>query len=455
MIPNYRNYFKFMSFLLLTMFLSTVLVVAAPLETVTNTNDAGPGSLRQALVDVDNNGVIVFDLPGAGPHTIFVLSTLLIDKSLTLTGPGANLLTVDGTSGDTIVFQVNNGVPEQSVVQISGITVDGGLTAINGIFNRDILTINDLIVTGTRDGLVAAGQFSVGALLTINDSRLTGNTQAGIFIFGALNPGSEGSLVEINRTTISNNDVFGIINFATQQDSAESSTVIINKSTLSDQPIAILNTGGNAPGVTGGVVEMRNSTMSNHSNVAFFNGGPGVDGALGPVVRISSSTIAGNNAGLIYNDTNINVLTMEIKNSIIGDNQTNCAVVGDGLTSLGGNLDTDGSCLGFTQVTPAALNLGPLQNNGGPTDTHALILPSVAIDSVSDCTFINGSQVLEDQREFFRPPVNCDAGAFELEGINPQIRNVPTLSEWGVIVMVILFGIIAFLFNRRIYQITL
>lgn len=447
-IISLRNFLT--TLVTLILFLVTIPdLLAAPLETVTNVNDIGAGSLRQAILDVNTGGEIIFDLPGAPPHTIFVQSELLIDKSLTISGPGANLLTIDGTGSDTRVITVNDGVVGQSEVMISGFTVDGGLSATNGIFNRDNLTLNNIAVIGTQDGLVAAGQFSVGALLTVNDSLLTDNTQSGLFVFGAIGASSEGSTVIINRTTITNNEDFGIINFGTQLDSAVSSTVIIDKSTISGQPIAIFNDGGNAPGASGGVVDMRNSTMSGHTNVAFFNSGPGVDGASGPLVRISSSTIADNEVGLIYNDADIDPLSMEVKNSIIGDNIVDCSIPGGALTALGNNLDTDGSCEGFTQVTPAALNLGPLQNNGGLTKTHALISPSAAIDAVTDCTFINGASVIEDQRGFFRPPTICDAGAFEF-GATPVVeRNVPTISQWGILITAILLGITSLVFYKK------
>ena len=72
--------------------------------------------------------------------------------------------------------------------------------------------------------------------------------------------------------------------------------------------------------------------------------------------------------------------------------------------AVGANFDTDGTCealdADFTQVTPGQLALGPLADNGGPTETHALLSGSVAIDAVTDCTLLDGSTpVTEDQRD--------------------------------------------------------
>jgi len=118
------------------------------------------------------------------------------------------------------------------------------------------------------------------------------------------------------------------------------------------------------------------------------------------------------------------------------------------LTALGVNVSTDGTCPGFVAVTSGDLNLGPLQNNGGPTETQALIPPSAAIDIVTDCTFINGDPVLEDQRGLVRPPNNCDAGAYEFGAMTFAV-NVPTLSEWGVIITTLFLGLIALIYLNR------
>jgi hypothetical protein len=68
-------------------------------------------------------------------------------------------------------------------------------------------------------------------------------------------------------------------------------------------------------------------------------------------------------------------------------------------------------------VTAAALNLGPLQDNGGPTMTHALLPGSVAIDHVpaSMCLDENGDPLTTDQRGFPRDDSMCDVGAFEVQ----------------------------------------
>jgi hypothetical protein len=99
------------------------------------------------------------------------------------------------------------------------------------------------------------------------------------------------------------------------------------------------------------------------------------------------------------------------------------------IVSLGGNIESEGNTCGFSQPTDqvsvptALLNLGPLQDNGGPTMTHALGAGSVAIDWIpeADCLDADGAPLTTDQRGLPRPVAilgpepMCDVGAFEVQ----------------------------------------
>jgi hypothetical protein len=112
-------------------------------------------------------------------------------------------------------------------------------------------------------------------------------------------------------------------------------------------------------------------------------------------------------------------MTLRIKEAIVADSAPdNCATFATNsgaVTALGANLATDGTCPGFTLPATNPL-LGPLNFNGGPTATHALLTGSPAIDAASNCLGIGnpGSLVLVDQRNTFRPKgPACDLGAYE------------------------------------------
>jgi hypothetical protein len=112
-------------------------------------------------------------------------------------------------------------------------------------------------------------------------------------------------------------------------------------------------------------------------------------------------------------------MTLRIKEAIVADGgPDNCATFAtspSSVTALGANLDTDGTCPGFTLQGTNPL-LGPLAFNGGPTATHALLTGSPAIDAGSNCLGIGnpGTLVLVDQRNISRPQgPACDLGAYE------------------------------------------
>jgi CSLREA domain-containing protein len=169
----------------------------------------------------------------------------------------------------------------------------------------------------------------------------------------------------------------------------------------------------------GGTLTIINSTISGNSAVS---DGGGIWNDYGTVnasfVTIANNSATNNGGGVI----NFSGGTFNIKNSIVGNNTAggNCSGT---LNASGVNFATDNTCTGFTQVTSAQLNLQPLANNGGPTQTHALGAGSVAIDAVTDCTDLSSSPVSTDQRGVTRPQGSrCDAGAFEREAAGYRLH---------------------------------
>jgi hypothetical protein len=98
--------------------------------------------------------------------------------------------------------------------------------------------------------------------------------------------------------------------------------------------------------------------------------------------------------------------------------------------------------------------LGPLANNGGPTQTHALLAGSPAIDKGS-----NPNALAFDQcgTPFVRTSgAQTDIGAFEVQGAAPPpppvtALDIPTLSQWGTVILSGLLGVWAVItgFGRR------
>ena len=139
--------------------------------TVTNTNDSGPSSLRQALANADDGDTINFTVTG----TIGLTSgELLVDKSVTISGPGTATLTVDGNATSR-VFHVGSG----KTVSISGLTLTNGSAGSEnggGILNdHAMLTIDNCAVqnssaqSGYGGGIYNDG-FEGNAAVTIRSS---------------------------------------------------------------------------------------------------------------------------------------------------------------------------------------------------------------------------------------------------------------------------------------------
>lgn len=167
----------------------------------------------------------------------------------------------------------------------------------------------------------------------------------------------------------------------------------------------------------GGTLTISNSTLSGNSATEFDAGGGGIANSSG-TLTLTNSTLSGNwasSGGGIANFDTANVKSAIVANSPSGGDCHSTAT----FTAAGANLDTDGTCAAldshFTQVTPAALNLGPLAVNApGATATHALLPGSVAIDAAGDCNDYTGAPVTADQRGIARPQgAACDIGAYE------------------------------------------
>ena len=179
-----------------------------------------------------------------------------------------------------------------------------------------------------------------------------------------------------------------------------------------------------------------NCTLSD--NTAHYGGG--IYMWKTSTMNISNSTLLGNTAdwgGGIYNYQG----TARLRNTIVANSTAGGDCYGSPITSEGYNLDSDGTC-GFTgegDLSNTDPLLGPLQDNGGPTLTHALLPGSPAIDAGSpDCP-----PPATDQRGEARPAdgncdgtARCDIGAYEAfdsdcDGIFDAADNCPLTPNPG------------------------
>ena len=389
--------------------------------TVTSAGDSGVGTLRQAIIDAASGDIINFSLPSGTTAIILTSDELFISKNLTISGPGANLLSVvrSRAQGKPFfrfrIFDIGGG----SKVTISGLTIVNGNPVSNdfggGIYNFGTLTVVNCTVSGNSTSGTSdkGGGIYNGGTAFITNSVISGNfTDAASGSGGGIY--SDGITMNITNSTISGNSAEagnGIFNTG-------GGMAIIN-STVSGNS-ASNGVGGGIYNFTGGTMDIANSTVSGNSNITVG----GIENN-GGTMSITNSTISGNsgsgtNTGGIKNEPGG---TVNVRNTIIAGNTTRDFQ--GTLTSQGYNLigNTSGTTITGT-TTGNQLNvdphLGPLQDNGGPTFTQALLSGSPAIDGGS---FIG---LHTDQRGFTRPVDNpaipnatggdgSDIGAFEVQ----------------------------------------
>jgi hypothetical protein len=343
--------------LLATFIVITPSTVRAATQTVTTTADSGDGSLRAVIAAASTGDTIEFDIAGEAPHTITLTSTQIsINKDLTIAGPGAEQLTIARSSADgAFDFRIFRIVPNTTVT-INGLTISNGRSNASGggILNGGTLHLTSSTISSNYATELGGGIANDGTL-NITSSTISSNTAVN---FGGSANGSGGGiyntgLLNFTSSTISGNSAVnfggGILNV---------STLNITGSTIS----------GNFAGVGGGILN---------------------EGTL----TVTSSTISGNSA-----------------------NESGGIATGPGTLNLAGSIvagNSGGNVSGAVSSTTNSLidgdpMLAPLADNGGPTQTRALLPGSPAIDT-------GGETCPEfDQRGVARPQgPACDIGAVE------------------------------------------
>ena len=340
----------------------------ANIITVTNTNDSGAGSLRQALSDANDGDTIEFAVTGTIGLTT---GELLVDKSITISGPGANNLAIDGNAKNR-VFHVTGGN-----VTISGLTITNGNASGNfqgggGIYNdHSTLTVNNSTISGNLadqgGGICNDGQLSGAAALQINNSRINANSSDGIF-----NNAERGgyAAAQINSSSITANPGGAIWSVACIENQCGQATVQVDSSTLSG------NSGGGIFADPWSRLVVTNSTLSGNG-VAVTN----YDNIF--TSSISNSTL--NESSTSGTDISNYTGVLTINNTVLKVGPSGHSIVNIGtVTSLGYNLSSDdggGYLIGPGDQINTDPTVGPLQDNGGPTFTHALLPGSPAIDA--------------------------------------------------------------------------
>jgi uncharacterized repeat protein (TIGR01451 family) len=315
-------------------------------------------------------------------------------------------------------------------------------TAIIKIIDSNI---NDNEVErGSGGGMIIKAENAANTTASITHTTVNGNTANNGFGGGIESSSSHTSTVSItlNSSTISSNsaedaggigataDMTGTINITLTNCTISGNTaykeVIIREGEAGEEETPAARGGGifNSAfdeAATANIT-LINSTISGNTASTDVTYEGGEEGLLGEEIfhNYRPDTIeAGEGGGIINWSEESGQATIRLMNTIIanspmgGDCFNNNGTVND----QGHNLVEDNSC-GFTGGSDP--KLGTLQDNGGATETHALLPSSPALDA-GDCS---GGSVTDDQRGVSRPQgLGCDIGAYESDTFSLEISK--------------------------------
>ncbi|HEY2250126.1 MAG TPA: choice-of-anchor Q domain-containing protein, partial [Planctomycetaceae bacterium] len=430
------------------------LIVASAEDRLDATFDRTNLTLRDAVAMIDANGSadsIRFAPTLDGTPIELTLGELAITDSVRITGNGAANTIIDAQQHSRI-FDITNTAGD---VTIESIALDNGMTTDNGYHSASnpgsgeggavrsaatgTLTVNDSILSGnstTGDHAYGGAIYSNGTL-SVTGTSFTGNSTAGDYAFG-------GAIFSDALLTVTNCNLTGNSTSGAQADGGAIKgflPVFVANSTLSGN-----DTSGSA--ALGGAIEsyaaltVTNSTLDGNS----ATGPQAYGGAIASgTLTVTNSTIAKNQAavggGIFTAQANE---TLTLRNTILAQNMDNgtapdlapgtgttvtiqYSLIGDNTgTSLTaapvGSPDVNGNLIGTAGALIDPM-LGDLANNGGPTQTMALLAGSPAIDVGSSSVAVdpNNSPLTSDQRgaPFQRiVGASVDMGAFEWQHVS-------------------------------------
>jgi hypothetical protein len=406
---------------------------------------SNPGTEAQPFATIQK-GIDTVELGSGG--TVHVAAgtyheNLLISEAVNLTGAGASATIIDGGCSNRVMrissapntvniitgFTIQNGCywsnlwnPADEQVLYAGINLDfiKMVPRIFGIFwvgggiyigETHIVTLNDCIIKDNHTDEYGGGIYNEGQL-TMNRCTVSGNSAAlaGGGIYNTPTGMGNTGQMWLTDCTISENSV-------TESDGQgggiwNSGTLTINKCCIS----------GNHASKGSGIHTMPDATATLTNCTISGNSGNGAGGGIRNWGNMwcYSVTISENHCSVGGGFSNDGApARMYFRNCIVSSNTATSAGnngydtnSGDGVESEGHNIDSENSCYFNDSTDQRNTNplLGPLQDNGGPTFTHALLHGSPAIDAGS-----NTGAPATDQRGTPRPQGTfCDIGAYEL-----------------------------------------
>jgi len=362
-------------------------VARAATNTVTNIADTGAGSLRDTIAGSVSGDTINFS-PGLTGTISLTNGELVLTTNVTILGPGADKLAINGRTSNR-VFRVDGGI-----VAISGLTIQNGwVTGLSssgggggspgesvrggGILNAGTLVLNSCILSnnaanggyGSPGGDAEGGAIASTGALSVTNCTIRANQAWGGDGIGSGSGGGSGrgggiyceGTLQMHCCTVAGNSARGGTRMGPAPD-GQARGGGIWASGVTDLTLCTLS--GNqvtAPSnARGGALENLADTTIHSCTITFNNASQRGGGILpSATLTIQNSIIAENTAGT---SPNVDGTVVSLGHNLVG------APVGSGGWTATGDQ---------TGIDP---QLGALQDNGGPTPTHALLWFSPAMD---------------------------------------------------------------------------
>ncbi|HST27065.1 MAG TPA: choice-of-anchor Q domain-containing protein [Rudaea sp.] len=431
---------------------------SAPATTLAVTScadDNGAGTLRSVVTGAGEGDTINASALTCGAITLAQGAIPIYQNDLTLLGPGANALAVDGAGLDRVFVHYGYGTLDlqqltvrNGLAVVTGYHVTGGACVIsNGYVRLDNATVSGCLASG--EGAYGGGVTARG--VSLYSSTLTGNTALGshpntftaAYGGGAMAYRGQAylfqSTVSGNRATHTLTDTHG--SYCTGGGIFSDLGGYAYRSTLSGN-YSFGSGGGLATHAGFGISD---STIA--GNTARYKSGGGVFARVFDTMLVNNSTIAANKAGTagagIYLIGVVGALTLQ--SSIVANNTVagaNADIATMGAFTIGGSNNLVTAAAANVILPGATLQsdprLWPLADNGGPTLTMALQVGSPAVDAGA-----NPSSLASDQRGAGFPRVLgavTDIGAFEGALAPAPVLPVPILPGWLAVVLAVLLG---------------
>lgn len=415
---------------------------------VQNCNDAGAGSLRQALNDAADGMTIDLTQLSCSTISLTTGSLLVPQQTVRLQGPGSKYLSITGNDTDPPLLHDGQGT-----LYVSDLTIEHGAKYFTDaqvddarggcIFSSGSVFVSDSVITYCEVRNTSSTHGAIGGAIYAYDSVSLSNSVVSNSSAMSIPRGSGGAIFSPGAVTLSDSTVAG--NYASGHGggvyaldlTVKYSTITANRTggiggglySIGNATITNSTIDSNSAGLGGGLVmnalnathtaTLLSSTVS--SNISFKVGGAWVGDYAD--VKVANSTIASNaemtsskyGAGLyVYG-------AVDVESTIVGNNTY---AGGTGPDDVGGNatavMTGANNLFVFSSVPPppdtielATPELGPLEFNGGTTRTHRLMVTSPALDTGNDA-----ANVAFDQRGSGFPRVlgdSADIGAYELD----------------------------------------